>query len=99
VAQRDTFQRKITGKVLELGTIGVEGQQLLAELRRWWQSGVNEVNTSYPASLVTVSPIPTGINLMDAEALARRHEPGDYSSQQPVVEQIEKSMAKVISLA
>jgi len=42
----------------------------------------------------TISPIPEGIALLEAERIAREHEPGDGSPQKSVVEQIEGALAK-----
>jgi tetratricopeptide (TPR) repeat protein len=64
---------------------GKEGRRMLAALQDRWQSGVNDTGTPRPD---TISPIPEGISLLEAERLARQREPGDGSSQQSVVEQI-----------
>jgi hypothetical protein len=42
----------------------------------------------------TISPIPEGIPLLEAEKLAREREPGDGSMQRSVVEQIEAAIGK-----
>jgi hypothetical protein len=39
----------------------------------------------------TISPIPEGITLLEAERIAREREPGDGSPQKSVVEQIEQA--------
>ena len=77
-----TSQRPIIPHCLERGK---EGQRMLTALRDWWQSGTNDIGT--PRS-DTISPIPEGIPLLEAERIARQHEPGDGSSQKSVVEQI-----------
>ena len=45
-----------------------------------------EIGTPYTD---TISLIPEGILLLEAERIAREREPGDGSSQQTVVEQVE----------
>jgi hypothetical protein len=67
---------------------GTEGQRMLTALRDWWQSGMNDIGTPRPD---TISPIPEGISLLEAERVARQREPGDGSSQKSVVEQINKA--------
>lgn len=63
---------------------------MLVTLRDWWQTGVNDIGTPRPN---TISPIPEGIPLSEAERIARDREPGDGSPQTFVVEQIEKALA------
>ncbi len=58
---------------------------MLLALRDWWQSGINDIGTPRPD---TISPIPEGISLLEAERIARHREPGDGSPQKVVVEQI-----------
>ena len=65
---------------------GADGRAMLIALRDWWQSGVNDVGTPRPD---TISPIPEGIPLLEAEKLARQREPGDGSVQKSVMEQFE----------
>ena len=69
---------------------GEEGQRMLIALRDWWQTGINDVGTPRPD---TISPIPEGIPLLEAERIAREREPGDGSPQKSVVEQIENALA------
>jgi len=64
---------------------GKEGQRMLVALRDWWQSGINDNGTPRPD---TISPIPEGIALLEAESIARKRELGDGSPQKNVVEQI-----------
>ena len=64
---------------------GKEGQRMLIALRDWWQSGVNDIGIPRPD---TISPIPEGLPLLEAERFARQREPGDGSPQKSVVEQI-----------
>ncbi len=68
---------------------GEEGQRMLIALRDWWQSGINGIGTSRPD---TISPIPEGIPLLEAERIARKREPGDGSPQKDVVEQIDTAL-------
>jgi tetratricopeptide (TPR) repeat protein len=65
---------------------GEEGRKMLLALRDWWQTGINDIGTPRPD---TISPIPEGIPLLEAERLARERETGDGSPQKSVVEQIE----------
>jgi hypothetical protein len=80
--EQGTPLRPIIQHCLERGR---EGQRMLVTLRDWWQSGMNDIGTPRTD---TISPIPEGIPLLEAERLARRREPGDGSSQKSVVEQI-----------
>jgi tetratricopeptide (TPR) repeat protein len=65
---------------------GEEGKKILSALCDWWKTGVNDIGTSRPD---TISPIPEGIPLLEAEKIAREREPGDGSMQMNVIEQIE----------
>ena len=65
---------------------GQDGQRMLIALHDWWKTGINDIGTPRPD---TISPIPEGIPLLEAERLAREREPGDGSPQKSVVEQIE----------
>jgi hypothetical protein len=65
---------------------GEEGRRMLIALRDWWKTGANDIGTPRPD---TISPIPEGIALLEAERIAREREPGDGSAQKSVVEQIE----------
>ena len=71
---------------------GEEGRRMLIALRDWWQTGVNDIGTPRPD---TISPIPEGIPLLEAERIAREREPGDGSPQKGVVEQIEAALKNV----
>lgn len=62
---------------------------MLIALRDWWQNGMNDVGAPRPD---TISPIPEGISLLEAERLARQREPGDGSPQPSVVEQINRTL-------
>lgn len=68
---------------------GEEGRRMLIALRDWWQTGVNDIGAPRPD---TISPIPEGIPLLEAEPIAREREPGDGSPQKSVVEQIEAAL-------
>jgi tetratricopeptide (TPR) repeat protein len=65
---------------------GEEGKKILLALRDWWKTGVNDMGTPRPD---TISPIPEGIPLLEAEKLARQREPGDGSTQKNAIEQLE----------
>ncbi|MGB9774844.1 MAG: tetratricopeptide repeat protein, partial [Bacteroidota bacterium] len=71
---------------------GEEGRKMLVALRDWWQTGINDIGTPRPD---TISPIPEGIPLLEAERIAREREPGDGSPQKSVVEQIEKALQEM----
>jgi hypothetical protein len=60
-----------------------EGQRMLTALRDWWQTGANDVGA--PRS-DTISPIPEGIALLEAERIAREREPGDGTPQRTVLD-------------
>jgi len=66
-----------------------EGRQMLTALREWWQTGVNDIGTPRPD---TISPIPEGIPLLEAERIAREREPGDSLPQKSVIEQIQAAL-------
>lgn len=65
---------------------GEDGKKILSALRDCWKTGVNEIGVPRPD---TISPIPEGIPLLEAEKIAREREPGDGSMQRSVIEQIE----------
>ncbi len=75
---------------------GDEGRQMLIALREWWQAGLNDIGTPRPD---TISPIPEGIPLLEAERVARGREPGDGSPQKSVIEQIEAALVKLGEIA
>jgi tetratricopeptide (TPR) repeat protein len=68
---------------------GDEGRQMLTALRDWWQAGANDIGVARPD---TISPIPEGISLLEAEQTARQREPGDGSLQKMVLEQLEAAL-------
>jgi tetratricopeptide (TPR) repeat protein len=65
---------------------GEDGKKILIALHDWWKIGVNDIGTPRPD---TISPIPEGIPLLEAEKIAREREPGDGSMQKSVIEQLE----------
>lgn len=71
---------------------GEEGRRMLIALREWWKTGVNDIGTPRPD---TISPIPEGIALLEAERIAREREPGDGSPQTSVAERIEKVLQEM----
>jgi len=68
---------------------GEEGRRMLTALCDWWRTGVNDIGAPRPD---TISPIPEGIALLEAERLTREREPGDGWPQKSVVEQIEAAL-------
>lgn len=70
---------------------GDEGRRMLAALCDWWQIGVNDVGIPRPD---TISPIPEGVPLIEAERLARQREPGDGSPQTTVIEKLNATLAQ-----
>lgn len=68
---------------------GEEGRNMLYALRDWWRMGKNDIGTP---RLDTISPIPEGISLLEAERIARERELGDSSPQKTLIEQIEKML-------
>jgi tetratricopeptide (TPR) repeat protein len=69
---------------------GEEGRTMLARLRDWWSTGTNDVGAARPD---TISPIPEGISLLEAERMARRREPGDGSPQTNVLDRFDAALA------
>jgi tetratricopeptide (TPR) repeat protein len=70
---------------------GEEGRRMLIALRDWWKTGINDIGTPRPD---TISPIPEGIPLLEAERIAREREPGDDSPQRTVLEQIDEALPR-----
>lgn len=68
---------------------GAEGLEMLRSLEAWWRSAANEVEA--PGG-PTVSPIPVGMPLAAAEALARRQEPGDGRPQAGALDQLRRAL-------
>jgi hypothetical protein len=66
------------------------GQRMFIALRDWWLDGLNDIGTPRPD---TISPIPEGIALLEAERIARIREPGIGSPQKDVVEQVDEALA------
>jgi len=69
---------------------GDEGRKMLTALRDWWKTGANDTGAPRPD---TISPIPEGVSLLEAERIARAREPGDGAPQAWVLEQIESALA------
>jgi tetratricopeptide (TPR) repeat protein len=65
---------------------GKEGKEILLALRDWWRTGMNDIGTPRQD---TISPIPEGISLLEAEKIARERELGDGSMQKSVIEQFD----------
>jgi tetratricopeptide (TPR) repeat protein len=68
---------------------GDEGMRMLTALRDWWQTGVNDSGTPCPD---TISLVPEGVPLREAERIARANEPGDGSPQREVVDVLRGAM-------
>jgi tetratricopeptide (TPR) repeat protein len=64
---------------------GDEGRRMLTALRDWWQTGHND--TGAPRA-ETISLVPEGVSLLEAERIARANEPGDGSPQVSVVDAV-----------
>lgn len=63
-----------------------QGKEILLALRDWWKTDANDVGMPRPD---TLSHIPEGSRLVEAETMVREREPGDGSKQRTVLEQIE----------
>jgi len=70
---------------------GENGKEILIAMRDWWKSESNDVGSPRPD---TISPIPEGIPLLEAEKIAREREPGNGSAQKSVIEQIEAAIGE-----
>ena len=68
---------------------GEDGRKILMALLDWWKSGNNDIGSPRPD---TISPIPEGIPLLEAEKIAREREPGDGATQKTVLEQLETAI-------
>ncbi|HEX9989030.1 MAG TPA: tetratricopeptide repeat protein [Chloroflexia bacterium] len=68
-----------------------KGRQVLAELRGWWNSGKNEVEVH---RRTTISLVPEGMNLLEAEQRSVRLEPGDSTKYQCVLDRLEHALKK-----
>jgi len=62
-----------------------KGHKMLATIHDWWQTGLNELGKPRPD---TISLIPEGILLIEAERITRQNEPGDDRPQVLVLEQL-----------
>ncbi len=63
---------------------------MLIELRNWWQIAFNDTGTPRPDS---ISIVPEGMALLEAEQLARKREPGNGFLQRTVTEQLDQALA------
>lgn len=63
---------------------------MLTAFHDWWKTSVNDIGAPRPD---TISPIPEGIVLLEAERIARERELGDSSPQKSVVEQIDSALS------
>jgi hypothetical protein len=60
-----------------------------SRLLDWWQMGYNDTGTPRPD---TISLVPEGVPLLEAERIARTNEPGDGSPQTEVVAALRGAM-------
>lgn len=70
---------------------GETGKKMLVVLHDWWKSGNNKIRVQKQD---TVSPIPKGIALLEAEKLARELELGDGNTQITVLDQLIAAIEK-----
>jgi hypothetical protein len=68
---------------------------MLVTLRNWWQKGRNSVRRSRPN---TISPIPEGIPLLEAESIARQEEQGDGLPQKDLMRQIDEALSSTLHI-
>lgn len=68
---------------------GNDGQRMLSLLRDSWSSEYNEVSR-VPSE--TISLLPEGIPLLQAEEIARQREPGSGERQERVLENLNKDL-------
>ena len=66
---QDTMFQSIISYCLDHGE---EGKKTLIALRDWWKTGSNDLGTPKPD---TISPIPEGISLLEAERFREREKP------------------------
>jgi tetratricopeptide (TPR) repeat protein len=70
---------------------GNEGRRMLGALLDWWKIGMNDLGNPRPD---TISPIPEGISLVEAERMARQGEPVGGLPQEWVVNRIREALDK-----
>lgn len=68
---------------------GKKGQKALEALRDQWRKGTNEIKSNRHG---TISVLPEGISLKEAEHIARQLEPGSGILQKTVVEQLREGL-------
>ncbi len=66
-----------------------KGQKYLEALRDGWRKGKNEVKSDRHG---TISALPEGISLKEAEQTARQREPGSGAAQKTVLEQLKEKL-------
>lgn len=72
---------------------GEEGLRMLSTLRDWWATGINDIGTPRPDSISPIAEM-EGRPLTECEAAARRIEPGDGSTQTPVLERLDEAVRR-----
>jgi tetratricopeptide (TPR) repeat protein len=70
---------------------GKKGQKYLEALRTGWRKGKNEIKSNRHG---TLSVLPEGITLKEAEHIARQREPGTGLPQKTVVEQLRSELKR-----
>lgn len=68
---------------------GKEGKHMLVALRDWWTTGTSDIGGAPRSD--TISPIPEGIALLEAEHIVRNREPGDGMPQKTVAERLDEA--------
>ncbi len=68
---------------------GKDGQRMLTALRDWWLTVKNDTGTPRAD---TISLVPEGVALLEAERIARANEPGDCSPQQSVADVLQAAI-------
>jgi tetratricopeptide (TPR) repeat protein len=71
---------------------GADGVRMLNALRDWWQDKNSLVSIGTPTA-ASISKVPLGMSLLDAEKLARELEPG-HQKQVDVLTQIRRAIGK-----
>lgn len=67
---------------------GGEGQRMLRVLRDYWSEGRNHEDHRRDS----ISPLPEGISLLQAENIARKREPGNRGRQETVTQKLDKGV-------
>lgn len=68
---------------------GSSGTRMIERIAEWWSMGMNQPTLG---DAPTISPLPLDVPLIDAERIAREREPGDGSTQIPVLDRLVAAM-------